>query len=117
MYHPPSNQNSLIGLDLASRNLESEGDTSFGWAFATDGVIYFISSNANRTVSIDPLGDFSLETKANMEKHPEELGFLFRINENDNDYDNKNDSNDTATTSKETDFDCAVTKFVIKKYL
>ena len=66
----------------------------------------------------EPLGDFSLETKANMEKHPEELGFLFRINENDNDYDNKNDSNDTATTSKETDFDCAVTnKFVIKKYL
>ena len=51
--------------------------------------------------------------KANMEKHPEELGFLFQINDNDND----NGSNDTATTSKETDFDCAVTKFVIKKYL
>ena len=52
-----------------------------------------------------------------MEKHPEELGFLFRINDNDNDNDNDNGSNDTATTSKETDFDCAVTKFVIKKYL
>ena len=64
-----------------------------------------------------PLGDFSLETKANMEKHPEELGFLFRINDYDYDYDNKNDSNDTATTSKETDFECAVTNFVIKKYI
>ena len=52
IYHPPSNQNSLIGLDLASRNLEPEGDTLFGGALATDKVIYFISSNANRIVGI-----------------------------------------------------------------
>ena len=118
VYDPPSNHTSLIQLDSEEDTSISERDLSFSGALATDGIIYFNLSNASGTFIIDPLGDFSLKTKRNMEKHPEELGFLFRINENDND--NKNDSNDTATTSKETDFDnfdCAVTKFGIKKYL
>ena len=120
VYDPPSNHTSLIQLDSEEDTSISKRDLSFSGALATDGIIYFNLSNASGTFIIDPLGDFSLKTKRNMEKHPEELGFLFRINDNDNKNDNKNDSNDTATTSKETDFDnfdCAVTKFGIKKVL
>ena len=47
---------------------------------------------------------FEVATKTNMEEHPEELGFLFRIN-------------DTDTASNRTYFDCAVRKFGMQKVL
>ena len=90
-YDPHLNQTSLIGRDN-------------GGALATDGIIFCISHGAKQVLTIDPLGEFSLVTKTKMEEHPEELGFLFRIN-------------DTDTTSNRTYFDCAVTNFGIRKVL
>ena len=64
-----------------------------------DGIIYCISSSDEQVLSIDPLGEFEVATKTNMEEHPEELGFLFQINYT------------ADTASNRTYFDCAVTKF------
>ena len=74
-----------------------------GGALATDGVIYCIPLDAKQVLAIDPLREFSLGTKTNMEEHPEELGFLFRIN-----------GTDTASSNR-TNFDSAVTKFGVHK--
>ena len=49
-----------------------------------------------------------------MEEHPEELGFLFRINAKDN---NPDTETDIDTLTNQTNFDCAVTKFGMQKVL
>ena len=112
-YDPYSNQISLVG-----DNFESEGQAwtfnSGAWksgALATDGVVYCIALNATQVLTIDPWGEFLLAMKTNMEEHPEELGFIFRINAKDN------NSTDTETPSNRTNFDCAVTKFGVQKVL
>ena len=97
-YDPHSNQSSLVGGDF--------GNVLYKWyggALATDGVIYSIPSSANRILAIDPLRELSVVMKTNMEEHPEELGFLFRIN-----------GTDTASSNR-TNFDSAVTKFGVHK--
>ena len=73
-------------------------------ALATDGVIYCIPYNANRVLSIDPLGEFLATTKANMQEYPEECGSLFQTIEADG------DSLENAILSL-TNFDLAVVKF------
>ena len=84
------------------------GKNEFRWdggASATDGVIYCISSSDEQVLSIDPLGEYEVATKKNMEEHPEELGFLFQINYT------------ADTASNRTYFDCAATKFGEQKVL
>jgi len=114
-HDPHSNQTSLVGDDIVESAIFLTWYT--GGALATDGVIYCIPLSANQVLAIDPLGEFSLETKANMEEHPEELGFLFRINDaNANNTDTDTDT-DTDALSNQTNFDCAVTKFGMQKVL
>ena len=101
-YDPHSNQTSLVGRDFGIQRMK--------WitgALAADGVIYCIpstASTARKILAIDPLREFSDLMKTHMEEHPEELGFLFRIN-------------DTDTASNRTYFDCAVTKFGMQQVL
>ena len=102
-YDPHSNQSSLVG-DEFGNGQEDAGQKWYGGALATDGVIYCIPSSANQVLAIDPFRKFSVVTKTNMEEHPEELGFLFRINDND-------------TASNRTCFDCAAAKFGTQKVL
>ena len=99
-YDPHSDQTSLVGDDFGIQRTYS--GRWYGGSLATDGVIYCIPNTANQVLAIDPLGEFSLGTKTNMEEHPEELGFLFRIN-------------GTDTASNRTNFDSAVTKFGVHK--
>ena len=73
-YDPHTHLTSPVG-DVFGRNYNQWGSG----ALAFDGVIYCIPQNANQVLSIDPLGEFSVTTKANMEDHPEEFGFLFQI--------------------------------------
>ena len=100
-YDPHSNQTSLVGHDFSS-----EGYKWCGGALATDGVIYCIPSSAKQVLAIDPLAEFSDATKTKMEEHPEELGFLFQINDGSDSAGTR-----TVTASNQTHFDCAVTKF------
>ena len=108
IYLPPRNADLILKYDHHSNQT---GD-NFGWqrsrwnsgALEVDGVIYCIPSSTYQILAIDPLGEFSLVTKTNMEEHPEELGFLFRINDSD-------------TTSNRTYFDCTSTTFGIQKVL
>ena len=76
----------------------------YGGVLAADGVIYCIPSGTHQVFAIDPLGEFEVATETNMEEHPEELGFLFRID-------------DTARASNRTYIDCAATKFGMQKLL
>ena len=75
-YDPHLNQTSLVGDDFGSQPLKWHSG-----ALATNGAIYCFPSSANQILAIDPLGEFSVVTKTNMEEHLEELGFLFRIND------------------------------------
>ena len=72
----------------------------YGGALATDGVIYCISCRAKQVLAIDPLGGFSVETKTNMEEHPEAFGSLFQTIEAEENY-----------VQSFTNFDHAVIKF------
>ena len=98
-YDPRTDLTSLLGDDFGKN--ESRWN---GGAFSTDGIVYCIPSSANQVLSIELLGEFSVETKINMEEHPEELGSIFRIN-------------DANTASNRTYFDCAVMKFGMQKLL
>ena len=65
---------------------------------AADGVIYCLPRSANQVLSIDPLKEFAMNVKNNMNGHLEPLKLLFQISESD-------------TASNQTFFDCAVRKF------
>ena len=71
-YDPHSNQTSLVGDDFG-RHMHRW----YGGALATDGVVYCIPCRAKQVLAIDPLGEFSVETKTNVEEHPEAFGSLF----------------------------------------
>ena len=86
-HQPPLNARRTLKhdprTDVTSQVGYGFGKNEFRWdggALATDGVIYCISSSDEQVLSIDPLGEFEVATKKNMEEPPEELGFLFRIN-------------------------------------
>ena len=114
IYWPPKNSTRTLKYDPHSNQISLVGDNFdcfyMHGALATDGVIYCMPFGAKQVLAIDPLGEFSLETKANMEEHPEEFGFLFQINATDNNRDNDAPPN-------RTNFDCAVTKFGMQKVL
>ena len=79
-YDTRSNQASLVGDDF--------GNTFYKWingALAADGVIYCFPNEANQVLAIDPLGEFLETTKAIMQEHPEEFGYLFQTIEADED--------------------------------
>ena len=89
-YDPHSNQTSLVGDDFGSKG--------FKWntgALATDGVIYCISYDVNRVLAIDPIGEFLATTKVNMQKHPEDLGYLFQTIKADEDSDEESDDEES----------------------
>jgi hypothetical protein len=65
-----------------------------------NGAIYCIPYCASRVLVIDPLKEFTLGLQANMEQYPEELGRLFKIDDNGH---------------GKTTFECAVRKFGIEK--
>ena len=95
-YDTRSNHASLVGDDL--------GKTLSKWmngALAADGVIYCIPFSANQVLSIDPLGEFLATTKAIMQEHPEEFGYLFQTIEADED----------SSIPSLTTFDIVVLKF------
>ena len=95
-------------ISLVGDNFDCTYD---GGALAADtGVIYCMPFCAKQVLAIDPLGEFSLETKTNMDEHPEEFGFLFGINVTD-------DNRDNDAPLNRTNFDCAVTKFGMQKVL
>ena len=70
---PHINQASLVGDDF--------GNTQNQWrvgALASDGVVYCIPSiDEGRILSIDPWREFCMTVKNNLEKHPQNFGFLF----------------------------------------
>ena len=71
-------------IDLASLVCADFGSEDNKWesgSLAFDGVIYCIPTNVNQVLITGPLGEFSSTTKANMEDHPEEFGFLFQTTE------------------------------------
>ena len=72
-YDPHTDQISLVGCDFGTQRQKYASG-----ALATDGVIYCIPAGANRVLAIDPWGEFSETTNANMEAHPETFGFLFQ---------------------------------------
>ena len=91
-YDPHSNQTSLIGDDF-DFDFENTAHT-LKWAsgtLAADGVIYCLPSSAKQVLSIDPMKEFSMNVKTNMNGHLEPLKVT------------------------QTFFDCAVTKFGIDK--
>ena len=73
-----------------------------GGCAASDGIMYCLPYNANRILAIDPLKEYTLSFKNNMEDHPEQLGCLFHPSDDIFD---------------DTNFDRAVTKFGQKKVL
>ena len=75
-YDPHTNLSSRVGDDFGSKPCKWESGS-----LAFDGVIYCIPTNVNQVLITGPLGEFSSTTKANMEDHPEEFGFLFQTTE------------------------------------
>ena len=73
-----------------------------GGCAASDGIIYCTPDCANRIFAIDLLKDYMLSLKVNMEQFPEQLGCIFQPSDDIPD---------------ETNFDCAVSKFGLKKCL
>ena len=67
-YDPHSNQTSCVGSQF-----ETEGLDWVSVALATDGIIYYIPTDAKRILAIDPIGEFLATTKAFMQQYPEEF--------------------------------------------
>ena len=87
IYWPPCNATHILKYDIDTNQTSFVGD-DFGsdqrkWStgvLAPDGVIYCLPYESTRRILlIDPFRDFRAAITANMEEHPEELGFLFDI--------------------------------------
>ena len=96
-YDPHSNLTSLVGDDFGTCKTKWRGGCA-----APDGVIYCLPCSANRILAIDPLKEYALSLKNNMEEHPEQLGRIFHPSDDIPD---------------DTNFDRAVNKFGQKKIL
>ena len=68
-----------------------------------DGTIYCLPDCANRILTINPLREYTLSLKNNMEEHPEQLDYFFHPSRDD--------------IPDDTNFDQAVTKFGQKRVL
>ena len=102
-FDPHTDRTSLVGDDLG-------GSTSNKWSsgvLASNGTIYCFPVCANHVLSVNPWKEFSMTLKNNIKEHPQELGFLFQMNEEKNDVD----------ALSQTIFDHAVVKFGQEKVL
>ena len=73
-YDPHSNQTSLVGDDFGR-----EKKKWYSGALAADEVIYCLSCTANQVLAIDPLREFSVAMKTNMQEYPGQFGSLIQI--------------------------------------
>ena len=96
-YDPHSDQTSLVGDDF-----NKASSKWYGGSLASDGVIYCSPFLANFILSIDPWKEYISSLQNNMVQHPEQLGCIFKPNDD---------------MLNETNFDRAVTKFGYKKVL
>jgi hypothetical protein len=98
-FDPETNLGSLVGDDFGG------GETSITkWRSGSagpNGAIYCIPFSATKVLVIDPFKEFAMGLQANMEQYPQELGRLFKID------DNKHPGKTT--------FEFAVRKFGIEK--
>jgi hypothetical protein len=118
IYWPPSVSNHALRPGRFNRALKFDPETKLASLVGDDfvgetpitfwrrgsagpnGAIYCIPYCASRVLVIDPLKEFTLGLQANMEQYPEELGRLFKIDDN---------------RHGKTTFECAVRKFGIEK--
>ena len=117
IYWPPDKAHRILKYDPHTNKASLEGDDfgEFGYedskcnkwrngALAADGVIYCLPLASNQVLSIDPLKEFSMNVRNNMNGHVEPLSFLFQIKESD-------------IASNQTYFDYAVAKFGLDRVL
>ena len=117
IYWPPDKAHRILKYDPHTNKASLEGDDfgDFGYedskcnkwrngALAADGVIYCLPLASNQVLSIDPLKEFSMNVRNNMNGHVEPLSFLFQIKESD-------------IASNQTYFDYAVAKFGLDRVL
>jgi hypothetical protein len=84
IYWPPFYARRTLKFDTETETLSLIGD-DFGpfqyiWpngAVASNGAIYCLPHDARQVLRIDPCQEFATKLKADMEEHPEALGFLF----------------------------------------
>ena len=74
---PQSNLTSLVGDDLGRYQSKWRG----GCAAPDHGVIYCLPFYTSRILAIDPLKEYALSLKKNMEQYPEQLGCLFHTSD------------------------------------
>ena len=74
-YDPHSNLISLVGDDFG---IHDEYKKWFGACAASDGIINYLRCSARRVLTIDPLKEYTVSLKNNMEEHPEQLGCIFQ---------------------------------------
>jgi hypothetical protein len=108
IYWPPFFSNHTLKFDPETKlaSLVPVGD-DFRWgrkwrsgSAGPNGAIYCIPYGASRVLVIDPFKEFAMGLQANLEQYPQELGRLFKID----------DDKHGKTT-----FECAVRKFGIEK--
>jgi hypothetical protein len=106
IYWPPGVSYHALKFDPETKLASLVGD-NFRWgtkwksgSAGPNGAIYCIPYGASRVLVIDPFKEFAMGLQANMEQYPEELGRLFKID----------DDKHGKTT-----FECAVRKFGIEK--
>jgi hypothetical protein len=109
IYWPPGHSNRALKFDPETKIGSLVGDDFGGetpitkWRSGSagpNGAIYCIPYGASRVLVIDPFKEFAMGLQANMEQYPEELGRLFKIDDNKH---------------GKTTFECAVRKFGIEK--
>ena len=97
-YDPHTNRASLVGDDFGhKRNKWRVG------SLASDGVIYCIPEYAEIILCINPWKEFTSSMQQNIEKQPDQLGYIFHPSSDD--------------MSDESNFDRAVAKFGRKRVL
>ena len=100
-YDPYSKLISLVGGDFGIQTHGEYKKWSGGCA-APDGIIYCLPSSAKRVPTIDPLKEYTISLKNNMEEHPKQFGYIFQPSDDIPD---------------KTSFDRAVIKFGLNKVL
>lgn len=98
-YDPHTNHTALVGKDFFGSEDHKQW---YGGCLASDGVIYCISYNAIRVLSIDSWKEYISSMKNGMEEHPQQVGLLFHP---------------SIDIPDVTNFDHAVTKIGRKKVL
>ena len=96
-FDPETKLASLVGDDFGGETPSTKWRSG---SAGPNGAIYCIPYRVSRVLVIDPFKEFAMGLQANMEQYPEELGRLFKIDDNKH---------------GKTTFECAVRKFGIEK--